>query len=95
MEIELENSIIAGNQVHFVYIDPDGNKENDFEFNARCHFLPQINDIVKIRQNKFAFVKKIYHAFSQADEFEEGKFFQVITVVLTTRPGLEDDVFLQ
>lgn len=95
MEIELENSIIAGSKIHFVYLDPDGKKENDFEFDARCHFLPHVNDIIKIRANKLTFVKSIYHAFSQADEFEEGKFFQVITVVLTTRPGLEADVLLQ
>lgn len=95
MEEEMESTIIAGAMVHFVYLDPDGNKEKDFAFDARCHFLPHINDIVKIRDNKLAYVKSIYHAFPQSVEFEEGKFFQVVNVVLTTRPGLEDDAHLQ
>jgi len=48
MDREIETSLIAGNFVKFVYLDPKGNEKKDTEFKARCHFLPSIGDKVKL-----------------------------------------------
>ena len=95
MEREIESTIIAGSMVHFVYVDPAGKKENDFEFDARCRFIPRVGELVKTGRGGLSFVKNVFHAFAQSDQFEEGKFFQSVTVALTTRPGLEESARLQ
>lgn len=35
MDKEIESILLAGNLIHFVYLDPNGDKTKDFEFNAR------------------------------------------------------------
>lgn len=91
MERELELTLIAGHKVKFVYLDSQGNESLDSEFIARCRFLPGIGEKVELGANKAtAFVKRIYHAFVENAQFEEGVLFQAVTVVLTT----EDSVLM-
>jgi D-lyxose ketol-isomerase len=90
MDKEIETSLIAGNFVKFVYLDPEGNEMKNTEFTARCHFLPCIGDQIKLGEGKqIAIVKRVYHSFVQNEEFEAGKFFQAVTVVLTSRSPLQ------
>ncbi len=85
LPIELESSLIAGNLVNFVYLDPQGNESKDNQFTARCHFLPSIGEKVILGSNKqVSYVKNIYHSFLQVDEFEAGVFLQTVNVVLTS-----------
>ena len=35
MNEEIESAILAGNRVHFVYLDPKRDTAKEFEFNAR------------------------------------------------------------
>ena len=94
MDKEIETSLIAGNFVKFVYLDPKGNKKKDTEFTARCHFLPSVGDRVKLGEGKqIAFVKRVYHSFVQEDQFEVDTFYQVVTVVLTSHSPLQKPVF--
>ena len=46
MNREPKTSLIAGNLVKFVCLDPKGDEKKDTEFSARCHFLPSIGDRV-------------------------------------------------
>jgi len=92
---ELESSILAGNIVHFVWLDPSGDTTKDYEFNASCHFIPRIGDKIELGKNKIAFVKSIYHQLLQNEEFEKNTFFQVVTVVLTSHPTPQGAVLVQ
>ncbi|OGA59973.1 MAG: hypothetical protein A3G81_26065 [Betaproteobacteria bacterium RIFCSPLOWO2_12_FULL_65_14] len=89
---EIESSLLAGHQVKFVYLDPQGNEQRDLEFVARCHFLPRVGDKVELGalQQPSAFVKTIYHRFVQSDAFEKGVFVQAVTVVLTSQEPLRE-----
>jgi hypothetical protein len=94
MDKNIESSLLAGNFVKFVYLDPDGNERKDTEFTARCYFLPSIGDRVKLGEGKqIAFVKRVYHSFVQNDQFEAGIFFQAVTVVLTSESPLQKPEF--
>jgi hypothetical protein len=89
MNIDIESSIIAGNPVKFVYLDPGGDKSKYISFDARCHFLPAIGQkVIFGATNQIAFVKNIYHNFLQSDDFEPGVFAQIVTVVLTSEAPL-------
>lgn len=55
----IEDDLIAGHQVNFVYVTPDG--KNDKQFTARCHFLPRIGDHLIIDDDKKVVVGSIYH----------------------------------
>jgi hypothetical protein len=94
MEKEIETSLIAGNFVKFVYLDPEGNEMKDTEFIARCHFLPCIGDRIKLGEGRqIAFVKRVYHSFVREDRFEVGTFCQAVTVVLTSHSPLQKPEF--
>ena len=67
MDKEIESALIAGHRVRFLYLDPNSDKTKDYEFDARCHFIPRIGDKLEIGKDKTAFVKSIYHRFLQAD----------------------------
>ena len=89
MPLELESSLIAGNLVNFVYLDPLGNESKDNQFTARCHFLPSIVEKVILGKNsQVAYVKNIYHSISQVQEFEKDIYLQTVNVVLTRKAPL-------
>jgi hypothetical protein len=95
MDKEIENTILAGDLVHFVYLDPTGDTTKDYPFDARCHFIPRIGDRLEIGKDKTAFVKSIHHRFLQSDKFEKDIFLQIVTVVLSRRPDLQESAPVQ
>lgn len=57
---EVELAQIAGVMVHFVCLDVGPSSSEDFEFDARCQFIPRIGDRIEYKRLNME-VTKVLH----------------------------------
>lgn len=61
---DITDDLIAGRQINFLYISPDG--KGDRQFFARSHFVPRIGEHLVIEPNeKKVVVKDVYYKWVQ------------------------------
>ena len=57
---DMENAQMAGQPVHFVCLDVSSSSSDDFEFDARCHFIPRVGECIEYKKLNMVVIRVFY-----------------------------------